>query len=376
MELKQIRDEIDAIDKVMVKAFEKRMQIVDDITKYKIDNNMQILDRSRELLVIKRAKNSIKTDFVKDYIEAFYENIMELSRHRQNLLISSRNKSDIKTIKEKTLNKNDKIGYLGEIGSFSYQAAVEYFGEDMDIHNKSSFDEIINGVADNSLDCAVLPIENTLTGDINQVIDLLIKNDVSITGEHIIKIEHNLLGKKGSKIEDIDSVISHPQALEQCSDYIKANNLNKELAASTATAALRIVKDDRKNIGAIASKLACKIYDLELLKSNIENNNDNFTRFIVIEKEQYASKDANKISITCTILHKVGALFSLLEVFADQHINIQKIVSRPIPNQPWKYSFYLDLDGSLEDKNMKNALKKIENFCSYIKVLGNYKRGQ
>lgn len=376
MELKQIRDEIDAIDKVIVKAFEKRMQIVDDITKYKIDNNMQILDRNREMLIINKAKDTIKTDFVKDYIEAFYENIMELSRHRQNLLISSQNKSDIKPINYKTLNKNAKIGYLGEIGSFSYQATIEYFGEDMDICNKSSFDEIILGVTDGSLDCAILPIENTLTGDINQVIDLLIKNDVFIKGEHIIKIEHNLLGKKDSKIEDIDTVISHPQALEQCSDYIRANNLSKDLSASTATAALQIAQDDKKNIAAIASKYAGKIYDLELLISNIENNNDNFTRFIIIEKEQYASKDANKISITCTILHKVGALFSMLKVFADQQINIQKIVSRPIPNQPWKYSFYLDLDGNLEDENIKNTLNKIGNFCSYIRVLGNYKRGQ
>lgn len=273
-----------------------------------------------------------------------------------------------------------KIGFQGVPGAYSEMAARKFFGKsDLEYIGLRNFEDIFKDVYEDSLDFGMIPIENSLAGSIHKSIDLLNKYDLRIIGEVYLRVEHNLLGVPGANIRDIKEIYSHWQALAQCEDTIK--NLLPEASVKeyfdTAGSAEYVAKESDPSKGAIASKLASEIYGLSVIKENVEDNKNNYTRFVVINKKyadlENSSTNKYKTSITFSGNSVPGFLYSILKSFAIRNINLTKIESRPIPEKTWGYFFYIDFEGRFNDPDCEQALKEAIKITPDLKVLGSYK---
>lgn len=367
MDLSKIRKDIDAVNGEMVELFVRRMDIVKRVAEYKIENNKKVFDKAREEQLIAESIEKVSPEY-KDYTQKFVEALIALSSNMQHDIIA-------KTTGRDTIESQDlpTVAYLGLPGSFSEQAVLEFFGEEAEAVSVQTFREIIKKVDDGTYDMAMIPVENSSTGSVNQTVDFLLSHDVKIVGEHIVKIRHFLLGHKSSSIGSIKKVLSHPQPLEQCGEFLRRHNILEIPKQSTADAAKEVSKENDKSVAAIASRRAAKIYGLNILAEDIQSNNSNYTRFVVIAKDSVQEKNADKISIICSIEHRPGALFGLLDIFSKHGLNMLQLFSRPIANVPWQYRFHLDFSGNLMDKNVILALKEIDEYCTDVKMLGNYR---
>lgn len=271
-----------------------------------------------------------------------------------------------------------KIAFQGERGAYSEIAAKKIFGNNVLISPSFSFDEVFLKVKEKKVDYGVVPIENSLYGSVFETYDLLLQNSLSIVNELNLQINHYLLASKKFKLSQIKKVYSHPQALGQCSVFLKTlNNAQLIPAYDTAGSALISLKDNKTPTAAVASRNAAGIYGLKILKSNIQNNKENFTRFLVISKKQIKRKFHNpKTSICFELKSMPGSLFRALSVFALRDINLLKIESRPIPHKPFEYVFYMDLSGSMEDTKVKNALNHLSEISIKLKSFGSYEAGK
>ncbi len=266
-----------------------------------------------------------------------------------------------------------KTGYQGVPGSFSEQALSEYFSTEIEEYFFPDFEDILLNLQNGNIHYGILPLENSSTGGITETYNLLRKYDCHIIGERCLKIEHHLLGIKGSRLEDIQQVYSHPQGYEQSKIFFRNHsNINFSPYKNTAESARYIRELNNKSIGAIASKKASELYGLDILAQNINFNHKNITRFIIIGNEQEISNDCNKISIVITVSHTPGALYKAMGFFEENHLNLTKIESRPLIDEPWHYYFYLDFEGNLKDPIVISALENVKSISSYFKILGNY----
>ncbi|MCT4507368.1 MAG: prephenate dehydratase [Tepidibacter sp.] len=361
-----LRKEIDCIDKELIRLFEKRMEKVLSIVKYKYENNLPILNISREEQVLSKNTDHIKNELFQKSTHEFLKNIMNISRSIQ--------EEQFKNYTDRSDKNRCIVGFQGIRGSFSEQALKEYFGENTKTKNLNEFEDVFKAVKNNDIDYGVLPIENSSTGGISEIYDLLRKYGLYIIGEKCLKVDHNLLVTKGTKIEDIKEVYSHSQAFQQSSEFFKAYPHWRLIPYTNTAISAKFVKDkNSKTKAAVSSKKAAELYDLDILESNINFNQSNYTRFIIIGKNIEVSNDCNKISILFSISHKPGTLFSILKYFAQNNLNMMKIESRPIIDKSWEYFFYLDFEGSLRDEVIKKTIKLIEKESIYFKLLGNYK---
>lgn len=379
MGLENLREEINSIDEEMTRLFEKRMETALKIAEYKKENNIPVLNQSREDEVIRKNIGYLQNKHFEGALEEFFTNLMSISRKLQakelfNNTISKEEKKELKILACSPKTEKIKIGFQGVKGSFSEQALLEYFGEDIPTYNVDNFENVFEALSKGEIDYGVLPIENSSTGGIAEVYDLLRKYGFFIVGERILKVDHNLLGIKGTKIEDLQEIYSHSQAFGQSSEFLKNYPHWKCIPyKNTATSAEFIKKENCKRKAAIGSKKAAQVYDLEIIKSNINHNKNNYTRFIIIGKELELEDDYNKISILCSLPHKAGSLHNILRVFAENNLSMLKIESRPIVGKPWEYFFYIDFEGNLNNENVNKAIKTIENNSFDFKLLGNYK---
>ena len=371
MDLNGIRKEIDIVNSDMIGLFSKRMDLVKDIAEYKSKNGIMVMDSERERLLIDEMLKKVAPGY-KPYAERFIKSLLSVSREMQNDII--REKKADKT-KPQVPQKNGlpTVAYLGIPGSFSEAAVIEYFGENADPKPAQTFGEIIKGVESGAFDMAAIPVENSSTGSVNQSVDLLVNHDVSITGEHIVKVRHFLLGVKGSSVSDIEKVTSHPQALEQCREYTSDKGFLEIPCKSTAGAAQEVADKGDITIAAIASKRAAELYGLDILKEDIQTNDSNYTRFVVISGNPIEDSLADKISIICAIEHKPGSLHGLIDIFSRHGLNLLQLFSRPINDRPWEYRFHLDFAGSLKDESVTCALAEARAYCTELKLLGNYR---
>lgn len=389
LDLGKIREEIDSIDRELVRLFETRMDTVIKVARYKEQNNQPVLDKSREVLVIEKAKSFLRDDHYEKPVEEFFENLMAISRKLQAQLIFSGGRDEVREetkvedsleleLSENTVNSKSediRVCYQGVPGAFSEEALVKYFGEDTNRINVDDFEDVFKSLKDGNCDYGILPIENSSTGGVSEVCDLLRKYGLYIVGEESIKIEQNLLGLKGSSLDDLKEVYSHSQGLGQSSDFLKENkSITPMPYRNTAESAKLISELGDKSKGAIASKRAAELYGLEVLKENINNNKNNYTRFIIIGKNLEVDEESNKISIVFSAPHKPGALYSALSHFAENNLNMQRIESRPIKEKSWEYFFYIDFEGNINDERIKYVLEKIKENSMYFKLLGNYKK--
>lgn len=269
------------------------------------------------------------------------------------------------------------VAFQGEKGAFSEAAAFAYWGNHITLHPCRTFKDVFQALQNKTVDYGIIPIENSLTGSIHQNIDLALDFHHYIVGEIILRIQHNLLVAKGVKLSNIKKVVSHPQALMQCSNFLESLEGVECLPMyDTAGSAQFISKNKPKDHAAIASLQASKDYDLHVIKKDIENNKQNYTRFLIISREQtFPSKDP-KTSVVFSTKDIPGALFKSLSVFALRDINLLKIESRPWQKGPWKYWFYLDFEGSMKDEACKKAIGHLEEITAFLKILGSYSKGR
>lgn len=285
---------------------------------------------------------------------------------------------DLYDYKQGNLNKsknNIKIGYQGVKGSFSEEAMIEFFGENQEAVSYEKFEDVFIGLANEQIDYGILPFENSCTGAITAVYDLLSKYGFYIVGEECIKIKQNLVGIKGTKIEDIEEVYSHPQGFEQSKVFLKEHdNFKLVYYYNTAISAKHVSNLKDRSKAAIASSRAAKIYGLEVIEKEINDNESNNTKFVIISKSLELSKDCNKMTVTFSLDNKAGTLYNLLGHFAKNQINMVKVESRPSKSNLWEYVLYVDLEGNIKDENVKDAINTIEKECKYFKLLGCYKK--
>lgn len=268
-----------------------------------------------------------------------------------------------------------KIAIQGIIGSFHHQVAQEYFGNDIEVDECLSFEELVDSVLSGKSNQAVMAIENSIAGPIIPNYALIDKNNLHIVGEHYLDIHQNLMALKGQKIEDIQEVHSHPMALLQCMEFLKKHpNIKLVEDKDTAETARRIHEKQLKGIAAIASKTASEMYDLEILAPEIQTINNNITRFVIINKEEkFVEEDEiNRASIKFELDHKRGSLAAVLNVMSDCKLNLTKIQSLPKIETPWKYSFFVDVTFEKYEDYAK-AKSLLEIMAEYFKVLGEYK---
>jgi prephenate dehydratase len=270
-----------------------------------------------------------------------------------------------------------KIAFQGEKGAFSEDAACHFFKEPVEPVPQKNFKDVFNAVASGGCSCGIIPIENSFTGSIHQNIDLLLEFHLSVIGEIILRIHHTLMAKKGVGLEAIRKVYSHPQALEQCSMFLESlKDVEIVPMYDTAGSAKIIREEKRADTAAVASSRAAKDYGLHILKKGIENNDQNFTRFLVISHDPVTPDKNAKTSIVFSAKDIPGALFKSLSVFALRDINLLKIESRPLRKGPWRYWFYLDFEGSIADDVTQKALNHLQEITSFFKVLGSYEKGR
>lgn len=371
------RNRIDEIDREITKLFEERMDTVIKIGEYKRVNNLPIFNRDREDEVIEKNVSYLSNDDYAQETRKFFASLMEVARELQSRKMmeaeeASEKKADSPEIKTK---KQGRIGFYGASGSFCEEAMLKYFGNVENPKACNEFEDVFLAVKNDEIDYGVVPIENSSTGGIAQVYDLLYKYGFYIVGEECIKINQHLIGVKGTTLDTIKEVYSHPQPMQQSTEFLN-NYSNWKLIPFHSTSVSAKLISDLKDISkaAIASNRAASIYNLDIIKENINNQSDNSTRFIIISKDLETDLNCNKVSVVFSLEHKAGTLYKLLRHFAENNINMMKIESRPMEKGAWKYFLYVDFEGNLEDEKVKKALKLIEQSSAYFKLIGGYEK--
>lgn len=374
VDLAESREKIDRIDQQITKLFEERMKVANDVAAYKRSTGKKVFDPERENQKIQTLRGLANSEFNETAIEDLFRQIMSISRKYQyQKLGPSVNDIPFRQVEQLDVNEDTRIVYFGEKGAFTEQAMLEYFGEHIMALNKTTFRDVMETVANGDAKFGVLPIENTSTGGITDIYDLLVEYDITIVAEHVVKVEQALLGKPGAKLEDIRTVYSHPQGLMQCSKFLEDHpQMHCEEFASTAGAAKKVAQEDDLSQAAIASTRAAKAFGLDVLKEAINYQSQNYTRFIIISNQKIFLSDANKISLAFEIKHQAGSLYNMLANFYYNDLNLTKIESRPIEGRSWEYRFFVDVEGNLKDSGVGNAMATIEEFASKLQILGNF----
>lgn len=268
-----------------------------------------------------------------------------------------------------------KVAFQGEPGAYSEEAGYGYF-DHPDMVPQESFEDVFIAVSNGKCDSGLVPIENSLAGSIHQNYDLLLRNKLYIVGEYYLRVRHNLIGFADTDMKTIKRVISHPQALGQCAGYIRELGIKSDPVYDTAGSVKMLKASGEKTTVAIASKRAAKLYGMQILQESIEDDPENYTRFLEIAKQPVMPETEAKTSIVFTLKNQPGALFKALSVFALRDINLTKIESRPLAGKPWEYLFYVDFIGAKEKEPGNKALDHLNEYALMLRILGSYPRFQ
>ncbi len=355
MSLEQLRNEIDQTDSEILSLIARRIRISEKIGTEKKVLGMPIRDFEREKSVMGRVRDFSRVNRINELdIEAIYRQIIAASASVQGTIVA----------------------FQGELGAYSEEAAYHYFGNAIMVKPCESFDDVFHSVENQEASFGIVPVENSLEGSISRTYDLLLDSKLKVTGEINLRVMHCLIANPGVKLTDIKKVYSHPQALGQSQGFLK--HLGVELIPTYDTAgSVKMIRDKQITDGAaVASIRAAKIYDMNIIAKEIEDNQNNFTRFFILGTHTPPPSGNDKTSIVFSVKHKPGTLFELLKRLALRNINLTKIESRPTRQKPWEYNFYLDFEGHAEDKTNAEALISIREFSLFVKVLGSYPRAQ
>jgi chorismate mutase/prephenate dehydratase len=374
-ELEKCREQIDVTDRQIVELFEKRMQLVQGIAEYKIRSGKAVFDAKREREKIASVSAMAHTGFNRRGVEELFEQLMSISRKRQYQLLTENGITlpmDYAQM-DRLYFDNARVVFQGVEGAYSFEAMKTFFDDSIHPIHVPTWKEAMELVTNGEADFAVLPIENSTAGIVSDIYDLLLQYNNYIVGEQIIKIDHMLMALPGTSPEDIDVVYSHPQGLAQCKDFLSGYPQWKQRnVLNTAMAAEKVAREGLRNQAAIASRSAAEYFGLEILKGDGLSKEKNSTRFIIVSHNRCFVRNAQKISICFGLPHAAGTLYSMLSNIIFNGLNMLKIESRPIPEKPFTYRFFIDFEGNLNSPSVRNALRGIEAEASEFRLLGNY----
>lgn len=371
--LQNLRDALDAIDARLLAELMQREQTVVEISRLKAAGAQGVRDIAREEELLARlAERGRAAGLDAHYVTRLFREILDHSvRHQVEHLADRDNPG-------RAAQRALVVGYQGVEGAYSYLAATRHFGPrgaDVSYRGYHSFAEMLEAVRDGAADYALLPIENTTAGSINEAYDLLGRISLAIVGEEIHKVEHCLLALEELPLTRIHRVFSHPKAIDQCTDFLaQLPHCRVESYTDTAMAARKVRDEQDLSQAAIASAEAAQLYGLKILRRDLANQRENYTRFVVVAREpvKYDARIACKTSILFAARHEEGALLNCLNTLAAQHLNLTKLESRPRPNNPWEYLFYVDFEGNVADPGVQAALQALAARANLLKVLGSY----
>ena len=355
--LQEARLQINDIDKEMAALFERRMQAAKVIAEYKKERGLQIYDAKREQTVIEKNAAYIKDYDVRSYYVRFLNDEMAVSKQYQEHVISGA-----------------KIAYSGIEGAYANIAAKKIFPYGRAI-SYPDFRAAYEAVERGDCDCCVLPIENSYAGEVGQVMDLMFQGSLYVNGIYTLRITHNLLGIEGASLKDIRTVVSHPQALAQCSGYIREKGFDTVEYANTAKAAKAVKDGADKSVAAIASAETARLYGLSVLDHDINESAVNSTRFAVFSRAENRNVNTDgdsRFMLMFTVKNEVGALAKALNVLGSYGFNMRALRSRPMKDLAWQYYFYIEAEGDETGQNGSDMLRHIGLHCDMLKVVGHY----
>ena len=379
-ELEQYRNQIDAIDSELVKLFLRRVEVTDKVGRYKQERGIPVLDAERERQVI-AAKTALAGDpGSRADVAALYESIMGISRRQQRRLVQEGAEDPgfaayLAALEDaRTPVAHPRVVYQGEPGAYSEEASVGFFGPEANTTGLPWFEDVFQALDAGQADYAMLPVENSSTGSIRQVYDLLAQYRYYVVGEWQVKVEHCLMALPGVGMEDIKTVYSHEQGLMQCEKFLDSHrDWRRVPALDTAGSAKQVAQSGDRTAAAICSRRAAEIYGLHILQERVNHNSWNHTRFMVVSPKMELREGRSKISAIFRLPHQSGSLHEILTVFAVHGLNLVKLESRPIPGRSWEYLFFLDFTGDLTAPGMEGTLHELSQLSAEFRILGNFK---
>lgn len=352
------RKRINEIDKQMASLFEERLSVAKDIAEYKIQHGLPVLDKQREKELIEKNSSYITDQTIREYYINYLNNTLDISKKYQSRLM-----------------QGIKVAYSGVEGAFAHIAAKKMFPNATYVAF-GDFSKAFNATVDGTCDVCVLPLENSYAGDVGLVMDLVFSGSLYLNQVYELEVIHNLLAKKGTNLKDIKTVISHPQALSQCNDYISQNNFKTMEAQNTAIAAKLVSEGKENSLAAIASSENAKLYNLEILQTKINTSNNNTTRFGAfsrcLNKTKPSGKTGENSMIMFTVKNEAGALAQTLNIIGYHKFNMKSLHSRPMKELMWQYYFYIELEGNINTENGEKMLEDMLAYCDKLKVVGTY----
>lgn len=373
MDLLDLRKEIDKIDEQIIPLLLKRMEIAQQVAKYKVERGIPVLNAEREQQILDNV--AAKCGEQGETIKTVFSATMDASRALQHKIIGGGKElreTIEKAVSDEPLNAHGSpVACQGVEGAYSGVTANLLF-KDSPVKFYKQFEDVFEAVNKGDAKFGVIPVENSTAGSVHESYDLIMKYRFYVVGAYDLKIEHCLCAKESTKYEDITDVYSHPQALSQCDNFIKNFDFTGINFSNTAAAAKFVSENKRDDIAVICSQLAAKKYGLKILKRNVQNNNNNRTRFIVISKELVIGKDANKISLIFSTPHTTGSLYRVLGRFSMAGLNLTKLESRPIENGDFSYHFYADILGNVCDEGTLDLICALSDELPEFEFLGNF----
>ena len=374
--LEQLRREIDKIDDGIIKDFVSRMKVAGEIAEYKKETGMPVYDAAREREVIMKAAERAGEEY-ESGARVLFSLLLELSRAHQNKTVLP----DAKYAKlldkavedtEKVFPEKAYVACQGTEGAFSMAACEKLFSLPK-IMYFNTFDSVFSSVEKGLCRYAVLPLENSNAGSVNSIYDAMIKHEFYIVRSVRIRVNHCLLVNPGTKLEDVKEIISHPQALAQCSEFITSlDGVKTTEASNTALAAKELSASGRKDAAVLASSRSAELYNLRVLKNSVQNDQGNYTRFICISKKPEIYPGADRTTMMMVIPHRPGSLYKVMARFYALNINLTKLESRPIPGRDFEFMFYFDLDASVYSPALRQVINELENELEEFIYLGSY----
>ena len=376
MDLNNYREELDRIDTQLLSLFSERMAIAGEIAQWKQENSKPVLDARREKEKL-RSIEEMSQDDLKEYSISLFSLMMELSRSYQNRILhpSSPETAAIEKALKETPQLFPETAFVacqGVEGAYSGIACEKLFKRP-NIFYFSTFDAVFSAIEKGLCKYGVIPVENSTAGTVNAVYDLMRKHDFRIVRSVRVKIDHNLLVRPGTKLEEIREIYSHAQAIAQCSAFLQTlPNVKVIPCENTAVAAKMVAESEETGIAALSSRSCSKLYGLEILKSDVQDSDNNHTRFICISKDLEIYPGADRTSLMMVLPHEPGSLYRMLSRFNALGINLTKLESRPMPERSFEFMFYFDLDTSVYSPRFIQLMGELGDISEEHEYLGSY----
>lgn len=374
--LKDVRADIDRIDDQMTELFGKRMALAEEVAKIKTENDLPVTDSERERKIIFRLSKKLPEELAL-YLKEFYETVFFTGKAYQSFVMNktSATAETLKTVVKNGFKKMPDaatVACQGINGANSGAAAHKFFPIS-DITFVKNFEGVFSAVQQGLCEFGVLPIENSTAGSVSEVYDLMRKYNFHIVDSTKVQIKHCLAALPAASLSDIKTVVSHPQAILQCKEFLKSGDFKAVTDENTAVAAKKVKDSGDKSLAAICSAECAEIYGLKVLKTDVSDSDANFTRFICIEKDLKVYKNANRISVMTSLPHEPGSLNRILGRFSALGLNLTKIESRPIAGADFEFMFYFDFEGDIADESVLNLISELENGSRNFVFLGAYR---